>query len=191
MRYIRTIDTNQDIPSGSIIIFNSQPETKWIIQWGAYVYAGQPAEGWNARALPSGAVLPIDPAEFGGVTLISGGVNPPCPPPPPPGPGPHPPCPPPPPYPYWNEAPNMITVDSVEDRDRIAHRLLVDGKIVRVNNYNGRPEYFEWDEESHTWKIADFGPHVASVTYVENNYFTKEQTEVVIEDAFEWHKIGQ
>lgn len=181
MNYIRTVDTNQDIPSGSIIVFNSQPETKWIIQMGPYMYAGQPSTGWHAKSLPSGAVLPINPAEFSDVTLISGGVCPPRPVPPKPGPGPGPgPMPPHPPHPYWNEAPNMITVQSVEERDRIEHRFLVDGKVVRVNNYNGVPEYFEWDEESLSWRMLNLG----------SRYYDKDETDKVVKDAVAWARIG-
>ena len=200
MQYIRTIDTNQDIPSGSIIVFNSQPETKWIIQYGVYVYGGQPATGWHAKDLPTGAILPINPSEFKGVTLISGGFTPgpcPCPPkpgpcPPKPGPCPPGPCPPGPrPEPYWTEAPNMITVQSIEERDRISHCLLVDGKVVRVNNYNGKPEYFEWDDESRTWRFATWGSQVYTSDEVDDKFSTKEETKEVIQAVITWNKLGE
>lgn len=187
MNYIRTVDTNQDIPSGSIIVFNSQPETKWLIQLGPYMYAGQPATGWHAKSLPSGAILPINPAEFSDVTLISGGVCPPSPGPRPP----HPPHPPQPPHPYWNEGPNMITVQSVEERDRIEHRFLVDGKVVRVNNYNGKPEYFEWDEESLSWKFLNMGERFYSKDEADETFANKEETEQSLKDLLAWARIGQ
>lgn len=182
MNYIRTKDTNQDIASGSIIMFNNDPDTRWIIEYGPYLVQSKPASGWHATALPSGAVLPIDEATFQGVTLISSGSASsdsgccPCRPTPP-----TPPFPPVPPTPYFTAAPNMITVRNVEERDRIDRSLLMDGKVVRVNDYNGQPEYFEYDDETNSWKFINWGTSVVD----------KNDVDQAIDAAISWTRIGQ
>lgn len=188
MNYIRTKDTNQDIASGSIIMFNNDPDTRWIIEYGPYMVQSKPSSGWHATALPSGAVLPIDEETFQGVTLISSGSStggggccpcppkPPCPPVPP-----CPPFPPAPPAPYFTAAPNMITVRNVEERDRIDPSLLMDGKVVRVNDYNGHPDYFEYDDETNSWKFINWGTSVVD----------KNDVDQAIDEAISWTRIGQ
>lgn len=172
--YIVIPGTHTKVYENSVVVLFRLPDTKWILHCGFYTYNGVKQKGWYFGSIPSQTVMPVFVEDLVAMKVISGpqpvppGPVPPCPP------GPHPPCPPGPhpPYPPYPPAPipviftsadkkmldaSMITVESLEDRDRLSSALLDNGKIVRVNNVEGAVEYYEWDSENQTWIPATLG----------------------------------
>ena len=54
---------------------------------------------------------------------------------------------------------SMITVQTLEDRDRLADANTVNGKLVRVNDIdgNGTIEYYTWNAVASEWAVASLG----------------------------------
>jgi len=75
---------------------------------------------------------------------------------------------------------NFISVDTIEDRDNIPRSQLADGKVVRVNNVNGKPTYYSWDNDNAVWIIEVFGVGTITMNGVEG-----------LVDALSWHGIGE
>lgn len=50
----------------------------------------------------------------------------------------------------------FITVESVAHRNRLDTGLLPHGKLVRVNNVDGKVRYFSWDSVDLVWRDASF-----------------------------------
>ena len=84
-------------------------------------------------------------------------------------PGPPGPCPPHPPGPFppgpspltptdravLNSA--MITVPTLADRDRLDSQWLINGRVVRVNNSEGKLAYYQWNSSTLSWEDFDLG----------------------------------
>lgn len=73
----------------------------------------------------------------------------------------------------------FITVNSIVDRDTLNHKLLVDGKIVRVNNVLNEDtnqleaKYYVWNATEETWTEIhiEFNPdNYVDKEYLENNF---------------------
>ena len=50
-----------------------------------------------------------------------------------------------------------ITVDTIEQRDRLNIRLVPDGKVVKVNDVGGSVKYYSYDQSLSTWVEEVFG----------------------------------
>jgi hypothetical protein len=50
-----------------------------------------------------------------------------------------------------NIARSWISVETIEERDAIPKSQLADGKLVRVNNVDGKTVYYSYDEKTETW----------------------------------------
>lgn len=121
-------------------------------------------------SIPAQTCLPVTPEDLRLCTIISAGSGqvdpyPPCPLPPKP-PGPRPPSPKPepaPPGPKPGPKPKLdyqvsrafITVNTIAERDKLTRTDLPEGKIVRVNDVDGQPAYFEWDDVAKFWKLSN------------------------------------
>lgn len=73
----------------------------------------------------------------------------------------------------------FITVNSIVDRDTLNHKLLIDGKMVRVNNVLNEDtnefeaKYYTWNATEETWAEThiEFSPDdYVDKEYLENNF---------------------
>ena len=184
--YLIVPGTSQRIVDGDVVIIQRLPLTKWVVHHGNYMYNGVMREGWYLSAIPSQTVMPLAESDLYGIVLVDKNIRPrPYPPMPP-----FPPCPPVPPVPPGPEPGpdvvpftkedkaildrSMITVEDLEARDALSSDKLINGRVVRVNDYEGHVEYFEWDSATTTWKLLNYGARVALVDYVADNYVSKE-----------------
>lgn len=161
--YIIIPGTQRKVYENSVVVLFRLPDTKWILHCGYYSYNGVRQKGWYFSSIPSATVMPVFLEDLVAMKVINGPQ--PCPP------GPHPPLPPHPPGPI-PPAPipiiftpedkkmidaAMITVETLEDRDRLSGDWLINGKIIRVNNVDGAVEYYEWQSANETWVPASLG----------------------------------
>lgn len=177
--YVIIPDTQQKVYEGSVVMLFRLPNLKWILRNGYYNYNGRKRKGWYFCSIPADTEMPVFTEDLVRLKVLEGGEVP-CPPGPgpgpiPPGPGPFPPVPPGPgPCPPVPPAPipipftpqdkrqvdaAMITVDTLEDRDRMGSEWLNDGKIVRVNDSDGQGtvEYYSWNHDKLEWEEASLG----------------------------------
>ena len=160
--YIIIPGTQTKVYEGSVVVLNRLPGTKWVIRCGTYDYNGRRQKGWYFSSIPSATTMPVFKEDLVAMRVIDDSQEcPPCPP-----------YPPYPPYPPGPPAPvpiiftprdkemierSMITVASLEDRDKLGNRMLPNGKIVRVNEAEGKVEYYEWNSSNYTWEPATLG----------------------------------
>lgn len=183
MPYLVT-DTGIVIYDGSVIVISNYPNVKWILKNGWYTYQGRQYNGWYASSIPENSILPIDENSLVGVTLISSpGCS--CSPPPPfpPGPGCIPP-PPPPDSPFHKDLKDQIerawiTVDTIEQRNRLNIRLVPDGKVVKVNDVEGVVKYYSYDQSRSTWVEEHFG---LDESFVSKDNLANDVNNVIIHD---------
>ena len=182
--YLIVPGTSQRIVDGDVVIIQRLPTTRWVVHHGFYMYNGVQREGWYLAAIPSGTTMPFAESDLYGIVIVDKGYRPrPFPPMPPfppipPGPGPGPePGPDVEPFTKEDKAildSTMITVADLEARDALSSDKLINGRIVRVNNFEGHVEYFEWDKANLTWKLADLGSRVATVDYVTETFASRD-----------------
>lgn len=181
--FIIVPNTGEKIYDGTIVILQRLPGTKWIVHEGHYIYNNKKSYGWYLSAIPSGTTMPLFQSDLYMITIVGSKPHPhpPCPPGPcPPGPGPFPPpgpCPE--VYPFTKEDKDqireaMLTVDSLEDRDKLSSSDLQDGKVVRVNDFDGEVAYFEWSSESQTWLPLNFGSTIITKQEAYDTFATME-----------------
>ena len=186
--YIKVPTTGQKVYEGAIVVLLRLPDTRWVLHCGYYEYNGVRRKGWYFSSIPSTTIMPVFVEDLVAMRIISNGDEPitPCPPPFPPfPPGPFPPVPPPPlPVIFTPEDKkmierSMITVPSLEDRDALSSKGLIDGKIVRVNDYEGKVDYFEWDGSNDTWVPATLGYRYMTRDEVEEAITSETSTGIV------------
>ena len=202
--YIIIPGTQEKVYEDSVVVLFRLPDTKWILHCGYYTYNGVKQKGWYFSSIPATTVMPVFLEDLVAMRVISGPQ--PCPPGPippgpcPPGPfppGPHPPGPfPPGPHPPGPHPPapipiiftpedkkmldaSMITVETLEDRDRLGSAMLDNGKVVRVNNVEGKVDYFEWDSANQTWIPATLG-----YRYMTRDEITEELNGTVVDIVY-------
>lgn len=170
-QYIIIPGTQQRVYEGSVVMLHRLPNLRWILHNGYYSYNGRKQKGWYFSSIPSDTTMPVFNEDLVAMTVIDGSapVPPgPCPPGPfppgpiPPGPGPVPPAPIPIPFTPRDKAQldsAMITVDDIAERDKLSGSYLPDGKIVRVNDSDGKGtiEYYSWNSETSSWDEASLG----------------------------------
>ena len=174
---------------GTIVMIRRFPATKWILHQGFYSFEGAKLSGWYFVSIPGEATMPMYDSDLYGIRVISGANPcPPCPPPYPPQPYPPTPpgpCPGPPmTYPYTRYDRDTVyraamTVDNVHELHALQRRDIQDGKIVRVNDYEGRIEYFEWSVKEQVWKLLSLGDRYPDISYISDTYATKESVEAI------------
>lgn len=151
--YIVVPGTNIRLYDNDIVRLTSNPNVKYIVHTGWYIYQGIQNFGWYACSLSNGSILPISAIDLTSVTLVgtytqgsvlSDGkqVN----------------------YtrPFTehdgvvlNRA--FISVDTIDQRDNLSPAELVDGKLVRVNNVgDGGYAYFSWSAKDQKWSDITF-----------------------------------
>ena len=166
-------DTGVIINDGSVVILSQYPNVKWLIKNGWYTYKGKQYNGWYFSSIPANNTMPVDTSDLSGITLVSGPNC--CPPPPgpvPPGPGPS-------EERFTHELRIQlerawITVDTIEQRDRLNIRLVPDGKVVKVNDVGGSVKYYSYDQSLSTWVEEVFG--------LDGSFVKKEDLEKEVND---------
>ena len=172
-QYVIVPGTQQRIYEGSVVVLFRLPGVRWILHNGYYNYSGRKQKGWYLASIPSDTTMPLFNEDLVAMKVIDQpGPTPPVPPHPPvppgphppipPGPGPHPPVPIPIPFTPQDKAQvdaSMITVDNMASRDMMGSASLQNGKIVRVNDIDGKGAvgYYEWDSSTESWKDASLG----------------------------------
>lgn len=194
-QYVITPD-GRTIYEDSIVILRRFPETKWILHHGFYSFEGSKHNGWYFVSVPGEITMPMYQPDLVGIRVVEGGGGP-CPPGPcPPGPCPPGPCPPPypptPPGPYPPGPPMSypftkydrdtvfraaITVDNLKQLHALEVRDIQDGKVARVNDFEGRVEYFEWSAENQTWELLSLGDRYPDSEEIASKYATIESVE--------------
>ena len=171
--YIVVPGTGERIYDGTIVVLQRVPDLKWVVHYGFYIYEGEKRDGWYLVSIPAQVVNPLMASDLVGIRIVSY------------GPTPVPPFPPFPPGPvpggdfteedrkFLNES--MITVNTIEDRDAIMGGPLVNGKVCRVNDYEGHVEYFQWNALELRWELLDFGPRVALIDQIQTEFVTEEE----------------
>lgn len=157
-------DSGLELKDGTIVMLVQFPGTKWVVKHGWYNYQGNQYTGWYFSSIPSQTCLPVTDDYLKMITIVNDGCG--CPPPcPPPFPPPFPPCPP----PHHHNRPHFgrdekdmldrtfITVNTLEDRDKLNEKIVPDGKLVRVNSVRGKIKYYSWNLEERTWEEETFG----------------------------------
>lgn len=171
---------------GNIVSISTFPDTKWILHKGWYTFDNKLNNGWYLTSLKDSSVRPVIPQEIEDMvvvstksnnldpnypnvlpvdadgqnvdvpsaynyqpTTISGSSA-----------GPHGPIfPPVAPdselVPYQVKS-AFVTFPDIESRDKLDPRQTPDGKLVRVNNVNGKVEYYSWSITHHAWVDENF-----------------------------------
>lgn len=144
--------TNIRLYDGDVVKISGKPRIKWVVHTGWYIYDGNQNYGWYFVSIKNGDILPVGAIDLTLCTLVTvktqgSGVtdgkvvN------------------------YTRpftvadaEALNraFITVETIEQRDNLDKKKLVNGKLVRCNNVGGSPNYYAWNAETKVWDKVDF-----------------------------------
>lgn len=152
-----TTDSGQQIYDGSIVILARFPGTKWIVHKGWYSYQGNQYNGWYLSSIPSQSTMPLTDTDLIGITVVSDTSSSDS------GYFPSPNVPKPggdlfTPQMSWELNRAWITVDTIEQRNRLNRRLIPDGKVVRVNDSgDGSTKYYSYDQANSQWVEETFG----------------------------------
>lgn len=155
-RYLVIPSTRKKVYEGDVITLARLPGTKWVAEFGWYTYYNYQYSGWYLTGIPDGEVMPLNDEDLDEITIIStnsseDNCNCNRPQPFPPDGGKH-----------LGPGPNLdrawISVDTIAQRDRLSHKPLPDGKIVRVNRTtnDGDPKYFVWNAVTESWDDFSF-----------------------------------
>lgn len=147
--------TNIRLYDSDIVIISTKPNVKWIVHLGWFIYDGVQNYNWYFVSIKDGEILPASVIDLTLCTLVTsktqGSIR------------------------YDGKVVNytrpfteadaeilnraFITVDTIAQRDNLDKNLLIDGKMVRVNDIGaGFPGYFIWDAELKIWeRVLDFG----------------------------------
>lgn len=165
MKYIYIPESGIKLVEGNIIMLAKYPNTKWVIDFGWYEYEGTQYNGWFIKSIIDGTLVPVNEDDLVDVTVVSTKSNdaePPFPWPYPPRPCP-PPCPPTPRPPegtpaFYSQAEKQqlrsafITVQNIEERDKLDTANIPNGKLIRVNDVDGEVKYYEWSVDKNEWE---------------------------------------
>ena len=151
-------DSGLELRDGTIVMLVQFPGTRWVVKHGWYTYQGNQYTGWYFSSIPTQTCLPVTDEYLKMITVVNDncGCKPPvCPPPFPPCPHPN--------RPHFGEDEQemldrtFITVNTLEDRDKLNEKIVPDGKLVRVNSVRGVVKYYSWNLEKRTWEEETFG----------------------------------
>ena len=152
---IRLYDTD-------IVKISNKPHIKWIVHLGWYIYNEVQNFGWYFESIKDGEILPVSIIDLTLCTLVTvktqGSeicdgkvVN----------------------YtrPFTVADAEIIrrafiTVDTIEQRDNLDKKKLINGKMVRVNGGEDPAQYYAWNADTQTWDFLEvFGiPEIVGLT---------------------------
>ena len=172
------LTSTKSVSVGDIVMITGYGNDKFLVCRGWYTYDEQRHNGWYFKRIPEGTVVPDSEVSLDDVTVVSSDTGCSC------GPSP---CPPPSP-----EAPDygpmgsldgaFVTVDTIEERNKLCFPVPPDGKLVRVNNVDGKVKYYEWDAEHFVWNDFEFPTSVS----VSERIASLDQRLIPIEKSYNW-----
>lgn len=162
LEYLVIPGTNIRLYDNDIIKISAEPNTKWIVHSGWFIYDNVQNYGWYFTSIRDGKILPASIIDLTLCTLVTvktqGSeicdgkvVN------------------------YTRPFTladaeilnrSFITLDSLEQRDNLDKKKLINGKMVRVNNVEGPASYYAWNAEKQSWEFLEvFGiPELVGTT---------------------------
>ena len=161
-KFIVIPGTDIRLYDGDIVKISNKPKDKWIVHTGWYIYDEVQNFGWYFVSIKNGEILPVSAIDLtlcSLVTLKTQGSEL-----------------------YDGKVVNytrpftladaeilnrsFITLDTLEQRDNLDRKKLINGKMVRVNNEEGPANYYAWNAETQTWEFLEvFGiPEVVGTT---------------------------
>ena len=174
-----TTSTGVELTDGMIVQLARFPGTNWIVHNGWYVYQGVSYMGWYFCSIPANTILPVNEEDLQLLTVVSSSSSSTC----APSPSTSPPS-----YSKPSVQPNdhdllhmvekaWITVETLEERNRLNIKLVPNGKIVRVNNVDGEVKYYCYNQATSTWEETAFGGSLSE------EYITKDEVQETIDNA--------
>lgn len=161
-KFIVIPGTDIRLYDGDIVKISNKPRVKWIVHTGWYIYNEVQNFGWYFVSIKNGEVLPVNAVDLTLCTLetlkVQGSektdgkvVN------------------------YTRPFTladaeilnrSFITLDTLEQRDNLDKKKIINGKMVRVNNPEGPANYYAWNAEKQTWDFLEvFGiPELTGTT---------------------------
>lgn len=151
--YLIIPGTSIRLYDGDIVKISGHPRIKWVVHIGWYIYEGNQNFGWYFVSIKDGTILPATVIDLTLCTLVTTKtqgserydgkvVN----------------------YtrPFTLEDADtlnrtFITLDTIEQRDNLDKKKLVNGRLVRINDVGGIATYYRWDSETESWIKEDFG----------------------------------
>lgn len=164
-KYVVVPGTNIRFYDGDIIKVTKYPRSKFQIYCGWYVFENKQNFGWYLSNVKTGKVLPLDTIDLTTCSLVTSEAQ----------------------GSVYKSGPELqytrpftdadfemlnrsfVTLDTIEQRDSIDPKKLVDGKVVRVNDVEGVPAYFEWDALTRTWEPIEYSDSVKRVIGTHDN----------------------
>lgn len=153
--------TGQRVYDGTVVIITRLPSLKFVAHNGYFEYNGKTQQGWYLVDVGDSSIMPLFKGDLNGMKIDGEPYPPgppgPCPPYPP---GPFPPGPGPSPLTPTDRAvlnSAMITVPTLADRDRLDSQWLINGRVVRVNDSEGKLAYYQWNSRTLSWEDFDLG----------------------------------
>lgn len=177
-----------ELAEGTIVRLKRFDGVSWVVKFGWYTYNQRQYKGWYFCSIPEQNILPINPTDLSDISAISGklienhpevpsdtckDVHPPQPPPTPINPEYIP--------AFISKADKalydaaFISVPSTAALYALASHPLPDGKIVRVNNVDGKSKYFIWSETEKSWDIFEFAPSIKTIDDEKIIYVTDDE----------------
>ena len=151
--YIVIPNTDIRLYDGDLVKLTNRPDTKWIVHHGWFNLNNTSKYDWYLASIPDNEILPVSSIDLSLCTLLTvktQGSNE-----------------------YDGRVVNytkpftdadaailaraFITVDTIEQRDNLDPKKIVNGKLVRVNDVEGEVEYYDWDAKAGVWVKADLG----------------------------------
>lgn len=151
--YLVIPGTNIRLYDGDIIKISNKPRLKWVVHLGWFIYQEVQNFGWYFESIKNGEILPASIIDLTLCTLVTsktqGSET------------------------YDGKVVNytrpftvadavtlnrtFITLETIEQRDNLDKKKLVNGRLVRVNDVGGVPAYYSWNAETESWEKVDFG----------------------------------
>lgn len=143
--------TNVRLYDGDIVKISTKPRVKWIVHLGWYIYQDAQNFGWYFVSIKDGEIAPVSIIDLTLCTLVTTKtqgsgiedgkvIN----------------------YtrPFTLEDAQtlnrtFISLDTIEQRDNIDPKHLVNGRIVRVNNVGGTSAYYIWNSSTNEWDVFE------------------------------------
>ena len=150
-KFIVIPGTDIRLYDGDIVKISNKPKDKWIVHTGWYIYDDVQNFGWYFVSIKNGEILPVSVIDLtlcSLVTLKTQGSEL-----------------------YDGKVVNytrpftladaeilnrsFITLDTLEQRDNLDKKKIINGKMVRVNNEEGPANYYAWNAETQTWDFLE------------------------------------
>lgn len=163
------------LSTSDIVMITGYGNDKFIVCRGWYSYNGQRHNGWYFKRIPEGTVVPDSEVSLDDVTVVSSNtgcsyrpIS----------------CPPQAPEcgPMGSLDGAFVTVDTIEERNKLCFPVPPHGKLVRVNDVGGQVKYYEWDAEHFVWNDFEFPAPVSVLERIAS----LDQRLIPIEKSYNW-----